>query len=70
MKPIQSIYKNLRVICACGNTFETKSTFLQDILNIEVCPKCHSFYTKDKNTTIIAGRADKFKNKFGDLSKI
>ncbi|MBS0397713.1 MAG: 50S ribosomal protein L31, partial [Proteobacteria bacterium] len=37
-------YKVIKVVCTCGNTFETRSTVGHD-LNIEVCSNCHPFYT-------------------------
>ena len=36
-------YKNAKVICACGNTFKTGSTV--QTIHVELCSKCHPFYT-------------------------
>lgn len=66
MKPdIHPQYKEVKVICSCGNTFETRSTTGKDILNIEICSKCHSFYTGKQKVTDIAGRVEKFQKKYG-----
>jgi large subunit ribosomal protein L31 len=49
--------------CACGETFTTGST--KPNLNIEVCSKCHPFYTGKQKLIDVGGRVEKFKKKFG-----
>lgn len=39
---------NLTVVCSCGNTFVTGSTLQTDTLNVELCSKCHPFYTGEQ----------------------
>jgi len=39
---------NLKVVCSCGNTFVTGSTLDVDTLNVELCSKCHPFYTGEQ----------------------
>lgn len=57
-------YKEIEVHCACGNTFKTGST--TDQIKVEVCSKCHPFYTGSKRLMVEAGgRVDKFKKKYG-----
>ena len=56
-------YEPVKVICACGNTFETKSTCGHDI-KVEVCSQCHSFYTGKQHTAAVAGRVEAFNKKF------
>lgn len=56
-------YKTVDVKCACGNSFETKST--KDEIRIEICSECHPFYTGTQKQVDRGGRADKFKQKFG-----
>ena len=57
-------YKEIDVVCACGNTFKTGST--SDGIKVEVCSKCHPFYTGSKRLMVEAGgRVDKFKKKYG-----
>ena len=51
------------VTCACGAKFETMST-VGDI-NVEVCSKCHPFYTGSQSKTKKAGNIEKFNKKFG-----
>ena len=56
-------YKTVTVKCACGATFETRST--KESINIEVCSKCHPFYTGKQRAASAKGRIDKFNKKFG-----
>lgn len=52
------------VTCACGNTFTTGST--KPGIKVEVCSKCHPFYTGSKRLFMEqGGRVDKFKKKYG-----
>ncbi|MDH7497158.1 MAG: 50S ribosomal protein L31 [Syntrophomonadaceae bacterium] len=52
------------VTCACGNAFETGST--KENLRVEICSKCHPFYTGSKlRVAETGGRVDKFKKKYG-----
>ena len=57
-------YKEVKVTCSCGNTFETRSTLGQDELLIEVCSSCHPFYTGKQKIVDTAGRVDKFRRKY------
>jgi large subunit ribosomal protein L31 len=54
-------HANAKVKCACGNTFEVGST--KPDLNIEICSKCHPFYTGTAKIVDIAGRVEKFKTR-------
>ena len=49
--------------CACGDTFTTMST--KGALNVEICSKCHPFYTGKQKLVDTGGRVDKFKKKYG-----
>ena len=60
-------YYEATVTCNCGNTFKTGST-KQDI-HVEVCSKCHPFYTGKQKIVDTAGRVEKFNQKFGALRK-
>ncbi len=62
-KDIHPEYKNAKVICACGATFETEST--HDVINVEVCSECHPFYTGKQGRGSKAGRIEKFNKKYG-----
>jgi len=58
-------YKDINVICTCGNTFTTKSTLGEDSLNVEVCSSCHPFYTGKQKIVDTGGRVEKFRQKYG-----
>lgn len=69
MKPeIHPAYKEIKVACSCGNHFVTGSTIGQD-LQIEICAKCHPFYTGTQKLIDTAGRVDRFRQKYGQASK-
>ena len=60
---IHPSYNATTVKCACGNTFETRSTHKGDIL-LEICSTCHPFYTGKSKVIDTAGRIERFKRKF------
>ncbi len=49
------------VICVCGNTFKTGST--QEVIHVELCSKCHPFYTGEQKFVDTASRIQKFQDK-------
>lgn len=57
-------YETCNVHCACGNTFETRSTKGDDI-KVEICSKCHPFFTGKQKLVDTGGRVDRFKKRFG-----
>ncbi len=57
-------YHEVDVICACGATFKTKSTVNGDCIKVEICNKCHPFYTGKRKIVDSSGRVDKFKKKY------
>jgi len=64
MKPkIHPEYKEITVICSCGNAFKTRSTLGKD-LNVEVFSSCHPFYTGKQKIVDTAGRVEKFRQKY------
>ncbi len=62
-KEIHPDYQKAKVICACGNTFETGS--VKDELKVEVCSECHPFFTGRQKFADAGGRVDKFNKKYG-----
>ncbi|MFZ8952712.1 MAG: 50S ribosomal protein L31 [Gammaproteobacteria bacterium] len=56
-------YKEIKVLCSCGNEFATSSTLGED-LTIEVCSSCHPFYTGKQKIVDTGGRVDKFKKRY------
>jgi large subunit ribosomal protein L31 len=64
-KEIHPNYTEIAVTCSCGNSFVTSSTYPEKQLHIEVCSKCHPFYTGKQKLVDTAGRVDRFKQKYG-----
>lgn len=62
-------YSEISVSCSCGSSFKTRSTVGKD-LHIDICSKCHPFYTGQQKIIDTAGRVDKFKKRFGNLSSL
>ena len=56
-------YVTCKVICACGNTFETRST--RSEIKLDVCSACHPFFTGNQKFVDAAGRVDKFIRRYG-----
>lgn len=57
-------YKTTAVTCACGNSFTTRSTV--DSIHVEICSKCHPFFTGRQKLVDTAGRVERFRRKYGE----
>lgn len=57
-------YKMTTVRCACGNTFETRST--REGIQVEICSSCHPFFTGRQKLVDTAGRVERFRQKWGE----
>ena len=55
-------YMKCVVTCACGSTFETRSTV--DKINVEICGACHPFFTGKQKFVDTAGRVEKFQKRY------
>ena len=62
-KDIHPNYNKCTVTCACGNTFETGST--EKELSVELCSKCHPFFTGKQKLVDTGGRVDRFNRRYG-----
>jgi large subunit ribosomal protein L31 len=62
-KGIHPNYVTAKVSCACGNTFETRST--KPAINVEICSACHPFFTGKQKFVDSEGRVDRFNRKYG-----
>ena len=60
---IHPAYNEVRVHCACGNTFTTRSTHKGNI-NVEICSNCHPFFTGKQKLIDTEGRVDRFTKKY------
>ena len=59
---IHPAYKQVTVVCACGETFITRST--RDDLRLEICAKCHPFFTGKQKLIDSAGRVERFQKRY------
>ncbi|MCX7090084.1 MAG: 50S ribosomal protein L31 [Legionellales bacterium] len=56
-------YKDIKVTCSCGHTFQTRSTLCVD-LTIEVCSQCHPFYSGTLKVVDSGGRVARFNDRY------
>jgi len=66
-KEIHPQYKRAVITCICGNSFETRSTVGD--LKVEICSKCHPFFTGKQKLVDSAGRVERFKRKYAKKAK-
>lgn len=59
-------YDLCEVVCACGNTFVTRST--KQSIKVEICSNCHPFYTGKHKIIDTEGRVEKFKKKYASVN--
>ncbi len=57
-------YNEIKVTCACGENFTTRST-RKDDLHVEICSACHPFFTGKQKLIDTAGRVDRFNKRYG-----
>lgn len=55
-------YVDSVIRCACGNEVKTRST--KPVIRVEICSKCHPFFTGKQKLVDTGGRVDRFKKKF------
>jgi len=60
-------YPNAKAICACGNTFTIGST--KEFIEVEICSKCHPFYTGKEKLVDTLGRVERFKKRLSKKKK-
>ncbi len=61
-KGIHPEYHEVQVVCACGNTFTTRST--RKDLRVEICSACHPFFTGKQKLVDSAGRVERFQKRY------
>ena len=54
-------YHEVTVVCACGETFKTGTTKDVEVLKVDICSKCHPFFTGRQKLVDTGGRVDKFR---------
>ncbi|MBN2432700.1 MAG: 50S ribosomal protein L31 [Acidobacteria bacterium] len=66
-KDIHPKYEKATVTCACGNTFETRST--KKDIKLEICSNCHPFFTGKQKLVDTAGMVEKFERRYRRQNK-
>ena len=64
-KDIHPEYSHTTIRCACGNVVETGST--KKDIRVEICSKCHPFFTGKQKLVDTAGRIERFRRKYADF---
>lgn len=60
-------YQETAITCACGNVMEVGST--KTDINVEICSKCHPFFTGKQKLIDTAGRIERFRKKYGNYQQ-
>jgi len=60
-------YKEAKVACACGETFITRS--IKPEIHVDICSKCHPFFTGKQKLVDTEGRVEKFRKKYAKHGK-
>jgi large subunit ribosomal protein L31 len=55
-------FADAKVTCACGNSFTTGAT--KQLIKVDVCSKCHPFFTGEQRIVDTAGRVERFKRRY------
>ena len=63
MKNIYPDYQETTITCACGNVIHTRST--KKDIRVEICSKCHPFFTGKQKLVDTSGRVDMFNKRYG-----
>jgi len=61
-KGIHPEYRETTITCVCGNVIETRSTV--ESIRVEICSKCHPFFTGKQKLVDTAGRVERFRRKY------
>jgi len=56
-------YGDTTITCSCGNTWKTRST--RETVHLDVCSKCHPYFTGEQRIVDTAGRVERFKKRYG-----
>jgi large subunit ribosomal protein L31 len=63
-KDIHPKYGQCTILCACGNSILTRST--RSNIHVEICSRCHPFFTGKQKFVDSEGRVDKFMKRYGE----
>ena len=59
---IHPLYQPIRITCSCGAVIQTRST--RGSFHVEICSKCHPFFTGQQRLVDTAGRVERFRKKY------
>ena len=59
----------IKATCTCGASFDIQST-LKDSIHLDICSKCHPFYTGEQKIVDTAGQVERFRRKYGSRSML
>ena len=62
-------YHEVKVHCACGNEFNTRSVIKGDEIRLEICSNCHPYFTGKMKLIDTAGRVERFQKKYAATRK-
>jgi large subunit ribosomal protein L31 len=55
-------YVESTIICACGNSWKTRST--KDTVHLDICSRCHPYFTGEQRIVDTAGRVERFRKRY------
>ncbi|MPZ49568.1 MAG: 50S ribosomal protein L31 [Dehalococcoidia bacterium] len=58
-------YVEATIICACGNTWKTRST--QEMVHLDICSNCHPYFTGEQRIVDTAGRVERFRKRYENV---
>ena len=61
--------QEIKATCTCGHSFHVESTLKNDI-HLDICSKCHPFYSGQQKIIDTAGQVERFRRKFGTRSMV
>jgi large subunit ribosomal protein L31 len=64
---IHPAYNEIKITCACGHSFQTRSTHKGD-MRVEICASCHPFFTGKQKLIDTEGRVDRFQKKYANIA--
>jgi large subunit ribosomal protein L31 len=60
-------YAEATIVCACGNTWKTRST--KETVHLDICSRCHPFFTGEQRIVDTAGRVERFRKRYENAGR-
>jgi large subunit ribosomal protein L31 len=60
-------YMETTIICACGNTWQTRST--RETIHLDICSRCHPYFTGEARIVDTAGRVERFRKRYENAGR-